>query len=108
VEGRDRPDGVDAPSRRHRTVPGVCLAARDLGEEAPADGRGIVGSDPATRSVRLHGARADGSVAFRRTPGRGSLPAFPASRPRSAVAMEACARAHDRGRETATLMRNAG
>ena len=58
----------------------------------------IIGIDLAKRSFQLHGARADGSVAFRMKLSRGKLLGFFASQPRCVVAMEACASAHYWGR----------
>ena len=51
----------------------------------------VIGTDPAKRSFRVHGAKADGSVAFRRKPSRGKVLSFLASQPPCTVAMEACA-----------------
>ena len=51
----------------------------------------IIGIDLAKRSFQLHGARADGSVAFRRKVSREKLLYFLAALPRCVVAMEACA-----------------
>ena len=53
----------------------------------------IIGIDLAKRSFQLHGARADGSVGFRKTLSRGKVLPL-ASQPRCVVAMEACASAH--------------
>ena len=58
----------------------------------------IIGIDLAKRSFQLHGVRADGSVAFRKTLSRQKLEGFLASQPRCGVAMEACASAHHWGR----------
>ena len=63
----------------------------------------IIGIDLAKRSFQLHGARADGSVTFRKKLSRGKLLAFLASLPRCVVAMEACASAHYWGREIMKL-----
>ena len=63
----------------------------------------IIGIDLAKHSFQLHGAHANGSVAFRRKLSRGKLLDFLASQPRCAVAMEACASAHYWGRETEKL-----
>ena len=63
----------------------------------------IVGIDLAKRSFQLHGAQADGSVAFRRKLSRERLLDFLASRPRCVLAMEACAGAHQWGREIGQL-----
>ena len=63
----------------------------------------IIGIDLAKRSFQVHGARADGSVAYRRKLSRGKLLSFLASQPPCTVAMEACASAHYWGREIASL-----
>ena len=63
----------------------------------------IIGIDLAKRSFQLHGARADGSVGFRKTLSRGKVLPFLASQPRCVVAMEACASAHYWGREIMAL-----
>ena len=63
----------------------------------------IIGIDLAKRSFQLHGARADGSVAYRRKLSRGKLLGFLASQPECTVAMEACASAHYWGREIMAL-----
>ena len=48
----------------------------------------IIGIDLAKRSCQLHGAREDGSVAFRKKLSREKLLDFLASQPRCVVAME--------------------
>ena len=63
----------------------------------------IIGIDLAKRSFQVHGARADGSVAFRRKLGREKVLDFVASQPPCVVAMEACASAHYWGREIGKL-----
>ena len=63
----------------------------------------IIGIDLAKNSFQLHGARADGSVAFRQKLGRNRLLTFLAEQPHCIVAMEACATAHGWGREIADL-----
>ena len=64
----------------------------------------IIGIDLAKRSFQLHGARADGSVAFRRKVSRERLLyILGAQLPRCVVAMEACASAHYWGREILKL-----
>ena len=63
----------------------------------------IIGIDLAKRSFQVHGARPDGSVAYRRKLSRGKLLSFIASQPGCTVAMEACASAHYWGREIAAL-----
>lgn len=59
----------------------------------------IIGIDLAKRVFQLHGARHDGSVAFRKKLSRGQLLAFVAQHPKCIIAMEACATAHGWGRE---------
>lgn len=54
----------------------------------------IVGLDLAKRVFQLHGARSDGSVAFRKKLSRGQVTTFLAKLPRCVVAMEAYATAH--------------
>ena len=63
----------------------------------------IIGIDLAKQSFQLHGARADGTVAFRRKLGRAKVLGFLASQPRCVVAMEACAGAHHWGRQIGRL-----
>ena len=63
----------------------------------------IIGIDLAKRSFQVHGARADGSVAYRRKVSRGKLLSFLASQPKCTVAMEACAGAHYWGRQIVAL-----
>ena len=63
----------------------------------------IIGIDLAKRSFQVHGARADGSVAYRRKLSRGQLLSFLASQPKCTVAMEACAGAHYWGRQILAL-----
>ncbi len=96
-------DGVDVPSdsisRRHDS--GAVAANGEEG--ASVDRGGAIGIDLAKRRFHPHGARADGSVAFRKAPPREKPMAVPASRPPRVVAMEAGASAHCRGREIARL-----
>ena len=63
----------------------------------------IIGIDLAKRSFQVHGAKADGSVAYRRKLSRGKLLGFLASQSGCTVAMEACASAHYWAREIAAL-----
>ena len=63
----------------------------------------MIGIDLAKNSFQLHGAWADGSVAFRKKLSRGKVLEFLASQPGCAVAMEACAGAHYWGREIGDL-----
>ena len=58
----------------------------------------IIGLDLAKRSFQAHGARADGSVAFRRKLSREKLIDFFADQPSCIVAMEASGSAHYWGR----------
>ncbi len=59
----------------------------------------LIGIDLAKRSFQVHGAKADGSVAYRRKLSRGKLVNFLASQRPCPVAMEACASAHYWGRQ---------
>ena len=63
----------------------------------------IIGIDLAKRVFQLHGAGSDGSVIFCKKLSRGRLLPFLASQPPCVVAMEACATAHDWGREIEAL-----
>ena len=58
----------------------------------------IIGIDLAKGSFQVHGARADGSVAFRKKLSRDKVLDFVASQLRCVVAMEACASSHHWGR----------
>ena len=49
----------------------------------------IIGIDLAKRSFQVHGARADGSIAFRKKLSRDKVLGFMASQPGCVVAMEA-------------------
>ena len=74
-------------------------AGHDPREEISPGEVGVIGVDLAKRSFQLHGARADGPVAFRMTPRRGRLLAFLACLPRCVVVLEACASEHYQGLE---------
>lgn len=63
----------------------------------------IIGLDLAKNVFQAHGARADGSVAFRTKISRAKLLAFFASAPKCVVAMEACASAHHWSRQIGAL-----
>ena len=63
----------------------------------------IIGIDLAKHGFQLHGARQDGSVAFRKKLTRGKVLSFLESQPRCDVAMEACGSAHYWGREIGEL-----
>ena len=67
------------------------------------DQASIIGIDLAKHSFQMHGARADGSVAFRKKLSRGKVLDFLASQPPCVVAMEACGSAHHWGREAEKL-----
>lgn len=63
----------------------------------------IIGLDLAKNIFQAHGARRDGSVAFRKKISRAKLLSFFASIPKCVVAMEACASAHHWGRHIGAL-----
>jgi transposase len=63
----------------------------------------IIGLDLAKHSFQVHGAAADGSVLFRKKLTRSQILSFLADQPSCIVAMEACATAHDWGREIGAL-----
>ena len=63
----------------------------------------IIGVDLAKQSFQVHGAGPDGSVVFRKKLTRGQVLPFLAEQPRCIVAMEACATAHDWGRQIRKL-----
>lgn len=58
------------------------------------DGVTIISLDLAKRVFQLHGARADGSIAFRKKLSRAQVTTFLAKLPRCVVTMEGCATAH--------------
>ena len=92
-----------------RPLPAASTCARvvsrsnHLKKEASMEQVTTIAIDLAKHSFQLHGAQADGSVAFRKKLSRGKLLDFLASQPRCSVAMEACASAHYWGRETGKL-----
>ena len=63
----------------------------------------VIGLDLGKNVFQLHGARRDGSVAFRRTLSRAKLLSFFAAMPSCLVAMEACASAHHWARQIGAL-----
>ena len=63
----------------------------------------IVGLDLAKHVFQVHGAGADGTVAFRRKLPRSKVLSFFAAQPRCLVAMEACASSHYWAREIGAL-----
>jgi transposase len=58
----------------------------------------VIGLDLAKRTFQLHGARGDGSVAFRKKLSREKILTFLADQPPCVIAMEACGTAHHWGR----------
>ena len=66
------------------------MFAHPTNEGASMEKVSIIGLDLAKRRFQMHGARADGGVAFRKTLSRDNVLAFLAERPRCVVAMEAC------------------
>ncbi|OBY25233.1 IS110 family transposase [Leisingera sp. JC1] len=63
----------------------------------------IIGMDLAKRSFQVHGATAGGDVLFRKKLSRVQVVPFFAQLPNCTVAMEACATAHDWGRQIGAL-----
>lgn len=63
----------------------------------------IIGVDIAKHVFQVHGARADGSVAFVKKLSRSKFLSFLALQPRCVVTMEACAGSHHWGREIEAL-----
>ena len=63
----------------------------------------MIGIDLAKNSFQVHGARSDGSVAFRRKLTRTKVLPFLTTQPGCLVAMEACAGAHHWGRQIGEL-----
>ena len=63
----------------------------------------IIGVDLAKQVFQVHGARADGSVAFRKKLTRTQFLPFVAAQPECVVAMESCATAHGWAREIREL-----
>ncbi|MFK7943513.1 MAG: IS110 family transposase [Paracoccaceae bacterium] len=63
----------------------------------------IIGLDLAKHSFQVHGASADGAVLFRKKLTRAQVLPFFSGQPHCTVAMEACATAHDWGREIGAL-----
>jgi transposase len=72
-------------------------------EEASMEEVSIIGVDIAKHVFQVHGARADGSVAFSKKLSRSKLLAFLNLKPRCLVAMEACASSHHWGRQIEAL-----
>lgn len=63
----------------------------------------IIGVDLAKHVFQVHGARSDGSAAFRKRISRAKLLSFLSSQPKCVVAMEACAGAHAWARDIQAL-----
>ena len=95
MEWTPPPDGIESCQ--------VGVVLNHLREEASMEEVTIIGIDLAKNSFQLHGARDDGSVAFRKKLSRGKLLHFLAEQPCCVVAMEACASAHYWGREVQVL-----
>src|SRR3954464_14813080 len=89
----DAPDGLGVPE---------WLCCKSLAE-ASMNPVSTVGLDLAKYIFQLHGADSAGAVVFRKELRRGQLLAFLATLPPCTVALEACASAHDWGREIAKL-----
>ncbi len=67
----------------------------------------MIGIDLKKNGFQVHGAPAGGLVEFRKTLTRRKARAFSAEEPGCQVAMEACASAHNRGREVGNLKHDA-
>jgi transposase len=89
-------DGVDAPTAA--VVPSCAEKGLQKKETIPMDNAAIIGVDLAKNVFQIHGARADGSVAFRLKLTRAKFLAFFEAAPRCVVVMEACGSAHHWGR----------
>lgn len=63
----------------------------------------IIGVDPATNPLHLHGAAGDGAVLFHRKLSRPQFLRFMTQHPAAIVAMEARGGAHYRARELAEM-----
>ena len=110
----ERPDGPGRGGAKMMewTPPpdGICMCQGGV-VVRPLEGGGIRGTGYHRRDrfgeaqlcFSFHGAGADGSVVFRRKLSRERLLDFLASQPRCVVAMEACAGAHQWGREIGEL-----
>jgi transposase len=82
----------------------VCAGEEVAAQEVdPMDQAAIIGLDLAKNVFQVHGARADGSTAYRLKLSRAKLTTFFAAAPPCVVAMEACASAHYWGRELSAL-----
>ena len=94
-------DGVDTPTHQLRSR--ICkTSAIEVHRKKQAKHMSevtIIGVDLAKQSFQVHGAEPDGSVVFRKKLTRGQVLLFLAEQPRCIVAMEACATAHDWGRQ---------
>ena len=96
---------ADIVERTGWAGPPRCAQKQGHGWDRKAEGRdrGHRQDRLAKQGFQLHGARPDGSVAFRKKLTRGKVLDFLASHPRCLVAMEACASAHYWGREIGKL-----
>ncbi len=100
-------DGFGAPMgwtplRQHLCAKVVVV--EDCNKRRGAHGEvGIIGLDLAKNVFQVHGARSDGSVAFRRKVLRAKLLSFFAAAPKCPIAMVACASAHHWARQFGEL-----
>jgi len=93
-------DGVDTPPQRHRdALKWVTLGSWTATGDIHMAELSIIGIDLAKQVFQVHGAGADGSVIFRKKLPRAQLLPFLTEQAPCIVAMEACATAHDWGRE---------
>jgi transposase len=90
------------PLRQHRCAKVVVLRAATRGE-ASTEEVSITGLDLAKNVFQAHGARGDGSTAFRKKISRAKVLSFFASAPKCVVAMEACASSHHWARQIGAL-----
>ena len=95
--------GWTPPSAGIAMCQGSGVETNPTGRRHPMKEVSIIGIDLSKNSFQVHGAYADGSVAFRRKLTRARMLAFLSSQPRCLVAMEACGSAHYWGREIGRL-----
>ena len=99
-------DGVDAPPDGIAMCQVGDVVNAKRGRGRPWNMVNKIGIDLAKNSFQVHGARADGSVVFRKKLSRAKLLDFVAAQPRCTVAMEACGGAHHwAGRSAGSAMR---
>src|SRR6185437_3250437 len=90
------------PLRRHLCAK-VAVSRTATRGETSMENVSIVGLDLAKNVFQAHGARRDGTVAFREKISRAKLITFFSSIPKCMVAMEACGAAHHWAREIGAL-----